>query len=304
MRGPVVTRMPPAIDTPLVQRLIAAQFPAWARLPIRPVRSSGWDNRTFRLGDEMSVRLPSAAPYACQVDKEQRWLPRLAPELPLPIPTPLARGAPGEGYPWPWSIYRWLGGEAAARDRITRLPRFATDLAEFLLALQRIDASQGPAPGTHNFVRGGPLATYHDETERALASLGAELDAAAARAVWRDALATRWQRPPVWVHGDITAGNLLVQHGELSAVIDFGCCAVGDPACDLAIAWTLFDGDSRAAFAAALKLDPATWARARGWALWKALITLAEQRDTNPDKARDARGIITNVLDETMRSVK
>lgn len=289
---------PIAIDTALVQRLIAAQFPAWADLTIRPVSAGGWDNRTFHLGDEMSVRLPSAAAYAHQVDKEQRWLPWLAPQLPLPIPTPLARGAPGEGYPFAWSIYRWLDGETAARERITSLPRFAADLARFLLALQRIDARAGPAPGAHNFFRGGALATYHDETQQALASLSAELDTAAAHDVWRAALASSWQRPPVWVHGDIAEGNLLVHQGELGAVIDFGSSAVGDPACDLAIAWTLLDRDSRATFATALSLDAATWARARGWTLWKALITLAKYRVTDRDKANTARRIIAAVLDD------
>jgi len=172
----------PSIDAALVCRLVAAQFPAWAELPVRPVSAGGWDNRTFHLGDDKSVRLPSAAAYAPQVEKEQRWLPQLAPQLPLPIPAPLAHGAPGEGYPFRWSIYRWLHGETAARDRIAHLPRFATDLARFLLALQRIDARRGPAPGPDNFFRGGPLATYHDETQRLLASRnpGEPLEAAEA----------------------------------------------------------------------------------------------------------------------------
>ncbi|HTV18410.1 MAG TPA: aminoglycoside phosphotransferase family protein [Polyangiaceae bacterium] len=294
---------PIEIDSALVHRLVAAQFPAWASLPIRPVQTSGWDNRTFHLGEHMSVRLPSAAPYALQVDKEQRWLPELAPELPLPIPAPLARGAPGEGYPWPWSIYRWIDGAPARRDRITSLPRFATELAHFLLALQRIDATTGPPPGAHNFERGGDLATYHAETQRALAALETDLDTAAAREVWTAALATRWQAPPVWVHGDVAQDNLLVRNGELAAVIDFGSSAVGDPACDLAIAWTLLDPSSRAAFAATLALDAATWARGRGWTLWKALITLAEHRDRDRERADDARRVVDAVLEDHRRGV-
>ena len=281
-----------AVDAPLVARLIAAQFPRWAGLPVRPVEPGGWDNRTFRLGDDLSVRLPSAEPYAGQVAKEHRWLPRLAPLLPLPIPVPLALGRPDEGYPWPWSVYRWLDGEPAAPERIADPRRFATELARFLAALQRIDPAGGPPPGPHNFFRGGPLTVYDAETRRAIAALRDGIDAEAATATWEAALRAPWPGPPVWVHGDVAAGNLLLRHGRLSAVIDFGCTGVGDPACDTTIAWTLLSGESRAAFRAALPLDRATWARGRGWALWKALITLAAHRDTDPATAGAARRVV------------
>lgn len=264
------------IDASLVRRLVAAQFPEWADLSIRPVASGGWDNRTFHLGEHMTVRLPSAAPHALQVAKEHRWLPKLAPRLPLPIPVPLVMGSPAEGFPWPWSVYRWLEGEPATLERIADLSEFATALAQFLIALQRIDAAGGPPPGRHNFFRGAPLAIYDGETRQAIATLGGRIDAKAVTAVWEAALAATWQGSPVWVHGDVSAGNLLVKNGRLSAVIDFGSSAVGDPACDLAIAWTLLEGESRDAFRAALPLDAATWARGRGWTLWKGLITLAE----------------------------
>jgi aminoglycoside phosphotransferase (APT) family kinase protein len=290
------------IDVSLVRRLVAAQFPKWADLPIRPVASGGWDNRTFHLGEHMSVRLPSAAPYALQVAKEHRWLPRLAPHLPLPIPVPLAMGAPAEGYPWPWSVYCWLDGEPATNERIADLSEFATALAQFLIALQRIDAAGGPPPGRHNFFRGGPLAIYDGETRQAIATLGGRIDADAVAAVWQAALASVWRGSPVWVHGDVSAGNLLVRKGRLGAVIDFGSSAVGDPACDLAIAWTLLRGESRAAFRAALPLDRATWARGRGWTLWKGLITLAEHFDTNPREAEKARRVIDEVLADHQRA--
>jgi aminoglycoside phosphotransferase (APT) family kinase protein len=159
------------IDAALVRRLIAAQFPRWADLPVRPVEVGGWDNRTFHLGPRMTVRLPSAAHYASQVEKEHRWLPKLAPLLPLPIPVPLAKGAPAEGYPWQWSVYRWLEGEAAAVGRISDLRRFAISLAGFLGALQRVDPAGGPSPGRHNFFRGGPLTVYDAETRQAIAAL-------------------------------------------------------------------------------------------------------------------------------------
>jgi aminoglycoside phosphotransferase (APT) family kinase protein len=284
------------IDVSLVQRLIATQFPQWALLPIRPVDVAGWDNRTFHLGNDMLVRLPSAERYAAQVEKEHRWLPRLAPQLPLPIPVPLALGVPGEGYPWHWSVYRWLDGEPATGDRIADLPRFATTLAQFLVALQRTDATGGPTPGAHNFFRGGPLATYDGQTRRSIAALNDAIDAHAATAVWDTALASTWQEPPVWVHGDVAAGNLLVHGSRLCAVIDFGCCGVGDPACDLAIAWTLLNREGRAAFRAALRLDTETWARGRGWTLWKGLLVLARSITTAPREAAEARRVIAEVL--------
>lgn len=284
------------IDVPLVRRLICTQFPEWADLPIKPVENGGWDNRTFHLGEEMTVRLPSHAAYSLQVEKEQYWLPRLAPHLPLPIPVPLALGKPAEGYPWHWSVYRWLEGETATIERIADLRQFATTLAQFLFALQQADATGGPPPEAHNFYRGGPLTVYDGETRRAIAALDGEIDTDAATAVWEAALATAWDGEPVWFHGDIAVGNLLVERGQLSAVIDFGTSGVGDPACDLAIAWTLFEGESRETFRAALPLDDATWARGRGWTLWKALIAYAGLAGTNPPEARTSELVIAEVL--------
>ena len=286
------------IDAALVSRLVAAQFPQWAGLPIGPVEVGGWDNRTFHLGADKTVRLPSAARYAEQVEKEHRWLPKLAPHLPLPIPVPLAKGAPAFGYPWQWSVYRWLEGETAIIWRIADLRRFATALAGFLTALQRIDPAGGPPPGEHNFYRGGPLTVYDAETRQAIAALEGRIDAEAASAAWEAALDATWLGPPVWFHGDVAAGNLLVEGGRLSAVIDFGTSGVGDPACDLAISWILLDVESRNAFRAALELDDATWARGRGWTLWKALITLAGHIDTNPPEAGEARRVIDTVLND------
>jgi aminoglycoside phosphotransferase (APT) family kinase protein len=205
-------------------------------------------------------------------------------------------GAPGEGYPWHWSIYQWLDGETAAIENIDDMHRFAIALAEFLVALQRIDPTGGPPPGPSNFYRGGPLATYDTETRQAIAALDGRIDTDAATTVWQSALDATWHGSPVWLHGDVSAGNLLVQNGRLSAVIDFGTLAVGDPACDLAIAWTLFDGDSRNAFRAALGPDDAAWARGRGWTLWKALIVFAGLKGTNPLEAEKSRRIIDEVL--------
>ncbi|TCN29737.1 aminoglycoside phosphotransferase family protein [Sinorhizobium americanum] len=290
-----------AIDSSLVRRLIAAQFPQWTDLPVRPVRHGGWDNRTFHLGDDLSVRLPSAASYALQVEKEQRWLPRLAPHLPLPIPEPVATGRPGEGYPWSWSVYRWRHGEIATHAPIGDLPAFAATLGEFLAALQRIDADGGPSPGQHNFFRGGALTVYDHEARWALEALAGKIDTDTARSVWEAALVASWTAKPVWFHGDVSSGNLLVEGGRLAAVIDFGTSGVGDPACDLSIAWTMFSGESRAAFRAALPLDRGTWARGRGWTLWKAMIVAAEMPGTDRLEVEKSRRVIGEVLADHLR---
>ncbi|WP_437338650.1 aminoglycoside phosphotransferase family protein [Sorangium sp. So ce394] len=285
------------IDVALVSRLIAAQFPQWSHLPVRPVAWDGWDNRTFHLGEDMKVRLPSAEHYVAQVKKEHHWLPRLAPLLPLPIPTPLAVGRPAFGYPWPWSIYGWIEGDTASVERIADLTGFATELGRFLVALQRIDGTNGPLAGEHNFFRGGPLSVYDAETRHTIAAVAGKVDAGEAIDVWEAALAASWHGPPVWVHGDIAVGNLLVRDGGLRAIIDFGSSGVGDPACDLVIAWTFFRGESRDAFRAAVSADSATWARARGWALWKALITFASNGRTHPAEY-PPRDVIAAVLAE------
>jgi aminoglycoside phosphotransferase (APT) family kinase protein len=262
------------ITPSLVAALIEEQFPQWAALTVTRVALDGWDNATFRLGDAMSVRLPSADSYVAQVEKEHRWLPILGRVLPLPIPEPLALGSPGCGYPRPWSIYRWLEGEYAAVDRVANLCDFATTLGDFLAVLYHVDPRHGPPPGPHNLFRGVALSVYDGETRNAIGALADAIDANAATAVWEAAFAAPWCGPDVWLHGDVAPSNLLVVDGRLSAVIDFGCCGVGDPACDLTIAWTFFDEASGEAFRSRLDLDEATWARGRGWALWKALIVL------------------------------
>jgi aminoglycoside phosphotransferase (APT) family kinase protein len=294
-----------SITTGLVSDLVAMQFPQWAHLPVTPVDLDGHDNTTFRLGDELSVRLPSAEDYVPQVAKEHRWLPLLAPQLPLPIPEPVARGDPALGFPRPWSVYRWRPGEPATAERVHDKVRFATDLAGFLTALYAVDPAGGPAAGAHSFFRGGPLVTLDADARQAIVTLAGELDAEAATAVWEAALATVSQSPAVWVHGDIANSNLLVENGRLSAVLDFGCSAVGDPACDLAIAWTFFVDESREVFRDALALDEGTWARGRGWALWKALLTHAKlvRSGTPTDDATrqfgwqlSSRGVLDEVL--------
>lgn len=284
------------INHSLVRRLIDKQFPQWANLAIKPVESSGWDNRTFHLGEQLSVRLPSGAEYSAQVEREQHWLPILGPLLPLKIPVPIAMGKPDEGYPWHWSIYKWLAGETASYERISNLNQFAKALANFLAAFQQCDTTDGPLPGAHNFYRGGAIANYDAGTRQAIEILGNKIDIKTVTDVWNTALASTWNQSPVWVHGDIAVGNLLVDNSELTAVIDFGQLCIGDPACDLAIAWTFFNKESRDTFRKALLLDNATWERGRGWTLWKALIVYAGLCGTNPLDAEKSKQVIDEVL--------
>jgi aminoglycoside phosphotransferase (APT) family kinase protein len=285
------------VDGSLVGRLLAAQFPQWADLPIKPVHSAGTDNAIYRLGSDMAVRLPRRQGVTRQVDKEQQWLPRLAPLLPLAIPIPRAYGRPGEGYPWHWSVYQWLAGENATIEPIADPGQAARDLAYFIAALQRIDPTGGPPSGPHNFFRGVPLAMRDPLTRAAIADLSGMLDTGAVTAAWKAALqAPVWDGPPVWIHGDLSPLNLLVQQGRLSAVIDFGGLSVGDPACDLIVAWNLFSAQTRAVLRAALPVDDATWARGRGWALSIGLIALPYYQSTNPVLAGIARRAIDEVL--------
>jgi aminoglycoside phosphotransferase (APT) family kinase protein len=284
------------ITAELVARLVADQFPQWSDLPIRPVENDGIDNTTFRLGDTMSARLPSSESYVGQVDKEHRWLPFLAPQLPLPIPQPLAKGAPGSGFPRPWSVYRWIEGTSLAAGAVADMTALAADLADFLAALYKIDPTGGPGPGQHNFFRGGPLTIYDGETRDALTALEGQIDTALAAAVWETALRANWDGTPVWFHGDAQPGNLLVQDGRLSAVIDFGTSGVGDPACDATIAWTFLSGASSRVFTERLPFDEATWARGRGWAIWKAMIVLVYDLRHDPEEAEVGRRVIDAIL--------
>ncbi|MGD0703230.1 MAG: aminoglycoside phosphotransferase family protein [Trebonia sp.] len=286
------------VEAEQVRCLVEQQFPRWAGLPVEQIVNGGWDNWTFRLGAGMLVRLPCAAEYALAVDKEQRWLPVLAPQLPLPIPVPLAKGEPGADYPYSWSVYQWLGGEPASADRIADSVRFAVDLAGFLTALRGIDPADGPRPGKHNWFRGGTLRTYDAQVESALAVLDGHVDVDLAREIWQHAVDARWDGVESWFHGDLAEGNLLLNEGQLAAVIDFGTCGVGDPACDLAIAWTLLTADGRQALRQRLSAGEAEWARGRGWALWKTLATCAHTLGDDYEEAASARSVLGEIFSE------
>ncbi|MFH8597078.1 aminoglycoside phosphotransferase family protein [Streptomyces rimosus] len=289
---------PHPVDDGLVRRLVAGQFPRWAELPVRRFPSGGTVNAMFRLGDDMAVRLPLTRGGAADVSLEQEWLPRLAPRLPVAVPEAIAAGEPAEGYPWPWSVYRWLAGENPVAGALDEPVLLAEDLAGFVAAMR--DVALPGAPAAH---RGGPLAALDAPTRAAIEELRAipeeGVDCDAVTDVWGDALrAPAWDGPPVWLHADLMPGNLLVDGGRLTAVIDFGCTGAGDPACDLFPAWNLLPAGAREVFREALGVDDATWARGRARTLSQALIALPYYRETNPAMAGNARHVIRAVLEE------
>ncbi len=281
------------ITTQLVRNLIDTQFPQWSGLEIRPVLHSGHDNRTFHLGEDMAVRLPSGPAYVAQVEKEAKWLPVLAKGLSLPISRPIAVGRPTEVFLFPWSVNRYIEGETVRDAEISDMDCLARELSAFLKELQSIDTEVAPAAGAHNFFRGASPAVYNDEVEAALRERKDDLPVEKLRALWERAVTSEWDCPPVWIHGDVAPGNLLVKGGHLSGVIDFGIMGVGDPACDYAMAWTFFDSHSRAYFRQGL--DAGTIDRARGWALWKALITLDA---ADAEVAANAKFTLNAILNE------
>lgn len=281
-------------DVALIRRLLSGQFPQWMDLPISRVTSYGTDNDIYRLGDQLAVRLPRRPGWAvAQVQLEARWLPKLAPQLPLALPVQVAMGHPAERYPFHWAVYEWLPG-SDANGTIGDLNQAAVDLAGFITALRRVDTTGAHPRIPH--ARGGPLAEADEMVRSSVAQLGNRIDGDAVLRSWAESLsAPEWDRPDVWVHGDLLPGNLLVADGRLSAVIDFGGLNVGDPACDLQPAWNIFTGDSRQRFRAELGADDASWLRGRGWAL-QAVIGISDYWDTNPGIVAQCSHALAEVL--------
>lgn len=272
-----------------VALLVADQFPQWAGLPVTEVAEFGTDHCLFRVGDDLVARMPRAAWAVEQAASDARWLPMLAPHLPVDVPVPLAAGAPGRGYPWPWSVVPWLPGVTpTAYDEHSH--HLADDLAQFVRALHAVSAADGPrkAPGT----RGAQLTDIDDAVREAITACGDRVDRAAVSALWDDcAAAPAWAGPPTWIHGDLMVGNLLVHDGRLGAVIDFGALGVGDPAPDLLPAWCVLPTSARQRFRDLVGYDDATWRRSRGWALGPALTGIPYYWDTVPAFAE--RGLRT-----------
>ena len=287
---------PPAevdIDAGLVRRLLAAQFPHWAGLPVRAMPGAGWDNVIYRLGADLAVRLPRRLIGAEQVSKQHRWLPVLAGRLPLAIPVVAGQGVPGEGYPWRWSITSWLPGQIAGHCPGIDLLTAAARLAGFIAALRAVDLAGGPVS---EFRR--DLASRDRLVTGAIEALDDAPHRAAVIRAWRRALAApAWDGPPVWMHGDLHPANLLATNGQLSGVLDFGLLGVGDPAVDLMVAWTFLSAPARHAFRTALPADDATWERGRGWALDLGLRCAAYSAG-NPLLGKIGRYTISQVLTE------
>ena len=286
----------PTLD--LARKLIAKQFPEYANLPITDVEKQGHDNRTYRLGDHMLIRMPTAAHYALKVPKEQELLPQLAKRLSASIPAPIKMGKSSADYPYPFYIYKWLSGKSI--NLLTLIDQekeqLAFDLAKFLKELQAITDVEGPGPGQHNWWRGDHISVYDKGAREQIAELTNVIDVARALALWDQACETKWDKKPVWIHGDFAIGNILIDSSKLSAVIDFGGAAVGDPACDLVIAWTYLSGKSRETFISKIDMDPNTWLRARAWALWKATFELCQIADKNSPEAGLQKRIIEEVI--------
>lgn len=286
------------INLELAYKLIAEQFPEYASLAITSVESQGHDNRTFRLGDDMLIRMPTAESYALKVAKEQDLLPKLSYHLSFDIPAPIKMGSPSRDYPYPFSIYKWLDGRSInlIQSHKIDLEVLAYDLAKFLKELQSIEDVAGPGPGQHNLWRGDHISVYDKDTREQIAKLAKIIDSTKAIDLWTRALNTKWKKEPVWIHGDFAIGNMLMKDGKLSAIIDFGGMGIGDPACDLVIAWTYLEGNSSEIFIEEMNLDEDTWARAKAWGLWKATFVLCELEDKNIAEGMDQRRIIEEVL--------
>ena len=280
-------------DEVLVRRLLAAQFPEWKDLPVEALPAAGTDNAIYRLGDGLSVRLPRRLSCADgSLDKEFEWLPKLAPLLPFQVPTPVARGEPGEGYPKEWAVFDWLEGKDATSTPVD-LQRAAADLAELLATLRRIDPAGGPPPEG----RGGPLWSRDKPTRAGIAALGDMIDADAVTTAWEAALAApNWDGPPVWIHGDLDARNLLVEDQRITGIVDWGALCVGDPACDVKVAWAVLDAEARPIFRRLLEIDDAMWIRGRGWALSQAMIGLPYYLNTYPTIVKEAWRWLTEAL--------
>ncbi|MEV0289714.1 aminoglycoside phosphotransferase family protein [Kribbella sp. NPDC050820] len=285
------------IDTPLVRELVAVQFPQWAALPLEPVDSGGLANAIYRLGSDLCVRLPLRPSITDPVRREQAKLAALAPLLPVAIPAVEAIGSPTDAFPGEWSVHRWLTGRHRSPDALADPRGLATDLAAFVDAFRRIDLPDRPPAYPGERRTRAPMVEMDSSTRKAIGELDGLIDTGAALASWEESLAAPYDGREVWVHSDLTPGNLLVSvEDRLTAVLDFETCGVGDPACDLFPVWHLLPVNLRDEFRAALDVDDATWLRGRGRVLSQALIVWSHQKDTNPAMTNCARHVIGEAL--------
>jgi len=278
------------IGEALVRSLLEQQFPQWAHRPIVAVEPRGTVSAIFRLGDELSVRLARRNGRTQPGTKEREWLPALGRRLPVDVPMPVAEGKPTSEYPWYWDVQTWVHGETVSVEEIDAI-QAARDLATLIRALQRIDPTGAPEGRGIALAKRDAEFRYWLARYRGNPNVSREWDRALSASVWNG--------PPVWHHGDLDSRNWLVKAGRISGVIDWGSMGVGDPACDVMVAWKLHSPFARDAFRNALPTDDSTWERARGWVLSQAVAILAYYTlDNNPVLYREAEAWLKLVMAE------
>ena len=279
------------IDITLVRRLLATQLPHLVDLPVEAIQSTGTVNAIFRIGDDLCARLPRIQRWVAALEKEIEWLPKLAPHLSLAVPEPVAKGEPESGYPFPWAVYRWINSDTFASDHILDERQAGADLAMFVAELRRIEISGAPHSGRK------PLRQLDSNTRAAIESMEGTIDTDAATAAWDICLrAPEWNGRPVWRHCDLLPPNLLVENGNIKAILDFGGAGIGDPAIDVVAAWSVFGKDGRDTFLSTLNVDDGTWARGRGFALHQALLIIPYYHETNPAFVAMAKRTVREII--------
>jgi aminoglycoside phosphotransferase (APT) family kinase protein len=282
------------ISFDLIKDLLFKQFPKWSHLPLKLMRPEGTDNAMYRLGNDKLIRLPRKESSSFSIEKELTWLPKLGVHLPLSIPNIIAKGVSDKNYPFTWLILEWLDGSSPDKENMVDEHKAAANLASFVKSMQKIKFDGAP-----NCRRGKPLSTCDDEVKRSIPLLNGFYKIELLKNLWELALKTpQWKKDPVWVHGDLHAGNLLAKDKKIIGVIDFGLAGIGDPACDMMIAWTFLNKKSRKIFHSIVQPDKDTWNRGRGWALFLGIVGYPYYRLSNPIFAHIAKRALDEVVAE------
>jgi len=286
------------INPELIKDLLQEQFPKWENQPLQLMHPEGTDNAMYRLGNDKLIRLPRTEGSSLNIEKELTWLPKLGPKLPISIPSIIGRGMANKNYPFPWLICEWLEGSNPDQEGMIDEQKAATDLAFFVKAMQQVPTVEGP-----NCSRGQPLNTREKEVLQSIPLLKELYDTNLLKELWESASsAPHWKRDPVWIHGDLHAGNLLAMEKKIVGVVDWGLAGIGDPACDMIVAWTLLCQQSREIFRSLVQPDDHTWSRGRGWALFLGIVGYPYYRDTNPIFAGIAKRALDQVIAEAISS--